>query len=36
MADDEPYVILADGEPTGVVEIPVQAGPGYGAEPWVK
>jgi hypothetical protein len=24
MADDEPYVILADGEPTGVVEIPVE------------
>ena len=24
MADDEPYEILADGEPTGVVEIPVE------------
>ena len=23
MADDEPYVLLADGEPTGLVEIPV-------------
>ncbi|GAA2159838.1 polysaccharide deacetylase family protein [Actinomadura napierensis] len=24
MADDEPYELLADGEPTGVVEIPVE------------
>jgi peptidoglycan/xylan/chitin deacetylase (PgdA/CDA1 family) len=24
MADDEPYEILADGEPTGVVELPVE------------
>jgi peptidoglycan/xylan/chitin deacetylase (PgdA/CDA1 family) len=24
MADDEPYEILADGEPTGIVEIPVE------------
>jgi len=24
MADDEPYEVLADGEPTGVVEIPVE------------
>lgn len=24
MADDEPYEILADGEPTGLVEIPVE------------
>ena len=24
MADDEPYALLADGEPTGIVEIPVE------------
>jgi peptidoglycan/xylan/chitin deacetylase (PgdA/CDA1 family) len=24
MADDEPYELLADGEPTGIVEIPVE------------
>lgn len=24
MADDEPYEIVADGEPTGIVEIPVE------------
>jgi len=24
MADDEPYEVLADGEPTGLVEIPVE------------
>ena len=24
MADDEPYEILQDGEPTGIVEIPVE------------
>ena len=24
MADDEPYEIVADGEPTGLVEIPVE------------
>ena len=24
MADDEPYELLADGEPTGIVEVPVE------------
>ena len=24
MADDEPYELLADGEPTGIVELPVE------------